>query len=343
MGVKVSIIVPVYNAEKYITQCIESLLNQTLKECEFIYINDGSQDSSEVIINKYKKLDKRIKLISQKNQGVSAARNAGIKAALGEYIGFVDADDFVEKEMYKVLYDTAEIENCDIVISNFQSKMEGHKVFSNYPFPKNINLNDDYIQKNLLSYFLKKDDLNSVWTKIYKKKLIEKADATFPQNLALGEDGLFNMQCFSHAKSVRFIEYIGYHYREAEGSATRNIGNKDYFKQALEVYNRKLPETFLMNMDSGMIKKLQSLKLMDCVMAYLYIYFKPNKDISFFKRYKYIKNMINNQFVREALLEYKSEKTPKLGRYEKLVVNLINRRSILGLYCATAYSRFRNR
>ncbi|MFB5197821.1 glycosyltransferase [Neobacillus sp. KR4-4] len=342
MGINVSIIVPVYNAEKYIAHCIESLINQKLEACEFIFINDGSSDNSVAIINEYKKSDNRIKLFNQENQGVSAARNAGLNAAVGDYIGFVDADDFVENEMYKVLYDLAIQGNCDIVISNFQSKMEGHHVISNYHFPKNINLNAEYVQQTLIPYFLKKDDLNTVCTKIYKRDLITHAHAFFPQNLALGEDGLFNMQCFSFAKAVRFIDYAGYHYREVEGSATRNIAKKDYFSQAIEVYNRMLPEEFVTNMDLQTIKKLQSIKLMDCVMAYLYIYFKPTKELSFIKRYQYIKNMINNQFVREALPRYKMEMLPKFGRYEKIVISMIERRSILGLYCATAYSRFRN-
>ncbi|MEH7419589.1 glycosyltransferase, partial [Neobacillus drentensis] len=237
MEVKVSIIIPVHNVEKFITQCIESLLSQTLKECEFIFINDGSKDRSSEIIIKYKKRDKRIILINQNNGGVSAARNAGLKVATGEYICFVDADDMVEKEMYKVLYETAKYENCDIVVSNFQSEMEGRRVFSNYPFPKNISFNFEYVQQELLPYFIKKDDLNTVCTKIYKKDLIAKADASFPQELALGEDGFFNMLCFSYANSIRFIEYTGYNYREVEGSATRNIIKKDYFNQALEVYN----------------------------------------------------------------------------------------------------------
>ncbi len=338
-----SIIIPVYNAEKYITQCIESLLSQTLKECEFIFINDGSKDNSSEIINNYKKSDKRILLINQSNRGVSAARNAGLKAASGKYIGFVDADDIVEKDMFKVLYDTAENESSDIIISNFQSMLEGRRFITNYPFPKNINLNFEYVQQNILPYFLKMDDLNTVCTKIYKNDLIAQAAAVFPQDLALGEDGFFNIQCFSHAKSIRFIEYVGYYYREVEGSATRDIGKKDYFSQALVVYNQKLPEIFITNMDLTFIRKLKSIKLINYVMAYLYIYSKPSNELSFFKRYQYIKNMISNQSVREALPQYKSEMSTTFGRYEKFLISMIERKSMTGLYFLTAYSRFRNR
>ncbi|MES9697320.1 glycosyltransferase [Bacillus sp. JJ927] len=102
-----SVIIPVYNAEKYITQCIESLLNQTLRECEFIFINDGSTDNSEKIIEDYKKINDRITLINQENQGVSIARNRGLDVSTGEYVGFVDADDYIEKDMYEMLYNAA--------------------------------------------------------------------------------------------------------------------------------------------------------------------------------------------------------------------------------------------
>src|SRR3954470_7921673 len=104
MSIKVSVVIPVYNAEKYITECIESLLNQTLKQCEFIFVNDGSSDNSSQIINEFKKKDNRIILINQENQGVSIARNNGLKAASGEYVGFVDADDYIDCEMYETIY-----------------------------------------------------------------------------------------------------------------------------------------------------------------------------------------------------------------------------------------------
>ena len=137
MGIKVSVIIPVYNAEKYITECIESLLNQTLQQCEFIFVNDGSKDHSGAIIDEFKKKDSRIILINQENQGVSMARNNGLKAASGEYVGFVDADDYIENDMYETMYNHAKQDECDAVISNLESEMEGRKFISNYPFPQN--------------------------------------------------------------------------------------------------------------------------------------------------------------------------------------------------------------
>ena len=120
MRPKVSIIVPIYNSEKFMDKCINSILNQTLKEIEIILVNDGSTDRSEFICKKYENIDNRIKLISKKNGGVSSSRNYGVSIANGEFITFVDSDDFIEIDMCEKLY-TAAIENhCDIVMNGIK-------------------------------------------------------------------------------------------------------------------------------------------------------------------------------------------------------------------------------
>ncbi|MFC3884778.1 glycosyltransferase [Bacillus songklensis] len=343
MSKKVSVIIPVYNAEKYIVECIESLLSQTLQECEFIFINDGSKDRSRQIIENYKKVDYRIKLINQENQGVSAARNTGLHIAAGEYIGFVDADDYIEKDMYEILYNSAKQSDCDVVISNFESEMEGHKVITKYPFPIGIILNKDYIEQEILLYFLKEENLNAVWNKVYKKKVIKESNVKFPEKVILGEDELFNIQFFSNAATMKYIDYTGYHYREVIGSATRNILENNYLSIALGVYTLELPEIYIGKIDKVKIHQLKSIRLIKSVMSYIHMYFAPCKDVSFSKRYEYVKNMVSNKYIRDALPIYYSEIYNTLGRYEKFIINMIKRKSVMGLYCATAYSRFRNK
>ena len=115
---KVSVIVPVYNAEKFISRCITSILEQTIKEIEIIVVNDGSTDQSAEIINSFESLDHRIIHISQPNQGVSTARNAGLRCASGEFIGFVDADDWIEPNMFETLYALSIQHSADLVICN---------------------------------------------------------------------------------------------------------------------------------------------------------------------------------------------------------------------------------
>ena len=123
---KVSIIVPVYNTSKYLNSCIKSLLHQTLKDIEIILINDGSTDDSESIIKKYK--DKRIKYISKKNEGIGKTRNLGIDTATGEYLSFIDSDDYVEPDFCEKMYEKATKDKCDIVICDYyEDHFEGLK------------------------------------------------------------------------------------------------------------------------------------------------------------------------------------------------------------------------
>ena len=118
---KVSIIVPVYNVESYLDKCLNSLVNQTLKDIEIIVINDGSTDNSQKIIDKYSKKYKNIINITKENGGVSEARNLGLEKASGEYIGFLDSDDWIEPDMYELMYQKAKTENFDIVACDTQA------------------------------------------------------------------------------------------------------------------------------------------------------------------------------------------------------------------------------
>lgn len=137
---KVSIIVPVYNMEKYLNKCMDSLVNQTLEDIEIITINDGSKDSSLKILNEYKeKYPNKVVIINQENQGISVARNNGINAATGKYIGFVDSDDYVKTDMFEKLYKKIEKTKSDIVICDYE------KYFMNTEEFKYVNV-VDYIK-----------------------------------------------------------------------------------------------------------------------------------------------------------------------------------------------------
>ncbi|OAS85138.1 glycosyltransferase family 2 protein [Metabacillus litoralis] len=342
MSVKVSVIIPVYNAEKYVAHCIESLLNQTLKECEFIFINDGSIDDSPKIIERYKNLDSRIRVINQNNQGVSIARNKGLEIATGEYIGFVDSDDYIEKDMYQILYNSVKKSDCDAIISNLKSEMNGKMTITSYPFSYDTKFERDYIERELLPYLFQNDNLNTAVNKLYRRKIINDNQVNFPEKVALGEDGMFNIRFFCIAKTFKYINYSGYHYREVIGSATRNISQKDYFNRALEVYNFVIPE-IQGKIDGEKLKQFKSIKLIRNVMSYIHVYFTPTNEVIFYKRYKYVKSMLNNKNVREALRIYKIVNKSSLGRYERMVINLISYKLTLGLYLTVGYSRYRNK
>jgi len=342
-NVKVSVIVPVYNAAGHLPRCIESLLGQSLRDCEFIFVNDGSQDDSAGIIERYQREDARIRLVSQRNEGVSAARNAGLREARGEYVGFVDADDHIAGDMYETLFETARQSDCDVVISQFESELEGRKAVTAYPFPQHDVLNRDYIEREIIPFFIRSDELNTACTKLYRHRVIKEHGVQFPYKVALGEDGMFNMQFFKHASSARYIGYTGYYYREVAGSATRNRAAKDYFARALEVYRHELDDGMTPSLDRKAVERLKSIRLIHSVISYIYIYFNAAGELSFRQRWSYVSRMIRDPHVREALPHYFAEMGARLGTYDKLLIAMIRKRSVAGLYCATAYSRFRNR
>lgn len=340
---KVSVIIPVYNAEKYISECIDSLLGQTLQQCEFIFVNDGSSDRSRLIIEGYKNRDGRIKLINQENQGVSAARNNGMAAAVGEYVGFVDADDRVEPSMFETLYAAASTDHCDVVFSNYESEQDGRRTVSKCHLPVNVVFDKADIQQDILPIYLKSDHLNSVCNKIYAATLIREQGLQFPDRVALGEDGFFNMNVLSYCNSVKYIDYTGYYYREVPGSATRNVVHKDYFARALEVYEAKLPSALESLLEQERVQDLKTIKFIRAVISYIHLYYMPATGLSFQQKYRYVKKMLDQSVIHEALPRYKQQFGSELGRYEWLILLMMKSKSAMGLYWITAYSRARNK
>ena len=339
----VSIIIPVYNAENYLHECIKSLINQTLNECEFIFVNDGSKDNSKNIIKNYQLNDKRIKLINQENQGVSVARNKGLSIAKGEYIGFVDADDSINLNMIEVLYNEISRYNLDLIMCNFESSLDGNKTISSPTLPTNRILNRRYIEENLLIKFIDSDELNTVCTKLYRSSLIKSNNIQFPEKIELGEDGIFNLRYMIKAKNLKYVSYTGYYYREVNGSATRDMSNKDYFQEALHVYLTDLPEFNNININKEVLKKSKITKFIDKVISNIYIYLVPNNGIKLSNKLRYVHNMIKNNYVKEAIIYYRNEYYNEKNRYDKFIIKMIHRRSTIGLYLLTLYSWSRNR
>lgn len=342
MAIKVSVIIPIYNCDKYIGQCVETLINQTLKECEFIFINDGSIDNSLSILKGFEKKDSRVKVINQTNQGVSVARNVGLNIATGEYIGFVDGDDYVEKDYFKRLYECAKENSCDIVFVDWKSKQEGYESILNLSFQKEVLLNKTYIEREMYPFFLKEDSLNSVCNKIFKRKLIIDNNISFPKGVALGEDAAFNIKVFTVANNCYYIDFAGYNYREVEGSATRDIISKDYFKSTLSVYKETHEEFEKWSLSDEEIKRLKSIKFINNVMAYTYVYFKPNEKNKLRDRFRYIRQMINTEEVGQAIKTCKDDVLIGKGRYEKTLLHMVEKKYVLGIYLITTYSRIRN-
>lgn len=250
MKPKVSIIVPIFNAEKYLARCFDSLLAQDLQEIEIIAINDGSSDSSLEIVKEYQSMDNRIKIINQLNRGVSSARNEGIKVAIGEYIGFVDPDDWVESKMYETMYNNAISEKVDIVMCSYVREFETHSKVKEFNLPDKIRYEDEEVKNSLMRRLVGPineeianpellDAWGTVWSKLYRNEIIKDNGIRFIDLKKIGsnEDNLFNIELFYYANSFLFINTPYYHYWRANSKSISTRFKPDLLNQWNYLFN----------------------------------------------------------------------------------------------------------
>lgn len=228
----ISIIIPVFNAEQFVRDCLKSVLNQTYRNIQVIVVNDGSTDGSLQICENVAACSEKVHVITQKNQGVSSARNAGLRAADGQYVIFVDSDDCVESDMCAALLEAAKQRDSDLVISGVSYFRSGGKcVSSSLPenaadFPLNSfqSAFDELFQKGLI---------NSPWNKLYKKSLIT---CCFPEQITLGEDLLFNLNYLKNCRVITTLPKSFYHYRISGEDTLSSAYRDDGFDIALSQY-----------------------------------------------------------------------------------------------------------
>ena len=227
---KVSIIIPVYNVSKYLPTCLNSLVNQTLKDIEVIVVNDGSPDDSQDIIDKYvKKYPKIIKSYIKENGGQGSARNYGLKKATGEYIGYVDSDDYVCTDMYEKLYNKAKKDDLDIAICG------NYLVYEDSP-KRDIELNNHILDDPQANAFFGK---LAVWNKIYKKKIVE---GLVFRSKVWYEDLDFTVKAMLKTKKIGYLDEPLYCYLIREGSTMNNsnvVRNLEIFEAFDQIKDNK--------------------------------------------------------------------------------------------------------
>jgi glycosyltransferase EpsH len=243
----ISVIIPVYNGEQYIEQCISSVQKQSIKDIEIIVINDGSEDNTLAICKKMQQKDPRITIITKKNEGVSAARNDGIAKANGEFIAFVDADDYVGPDIYAPLLHDMHKHNADVCLSNLFIDCD-NKISNRTIFPREMLLKgQDEITKKLITLMLgdsalgiRDAILGYLFFSLYRGSFIRKYDLCFDTSLRIGEDLLFNLQFLRHANCCVCVNHSGYFYRQTTSSATRGNCTELWKKfQVLHLKKRK--------------------------------------------------------------------------------------------------------
>ena len=291
--IKISIIIAVYNCEKYIEACVRSLFEQTLNDIEYVFVNDATPDNSitvlEKVIEDYPTRKPFIKIISlEKNGGVSNARKTGIENATGEYVIHADSDDWVDKDMYERLYLKAKETDADIIGCNFRHEYTDKQ----YVFRQQYS---DSKEENI-SRLINGRIFPSLCTSLTRRSLIEDNKITFPVGLNMGEDLFFNLQLYLHAKKIVSIDWAPYHYRHTEDSS------------CMQRTRRSIDSDIAI---AGLIEKL---------MQEQHLYEKYAKDIEyrkFFSKLPLIQNLDNKDNYQEWLNIY-PETNKHIWQYEKL-------------------------
>ena len=295
----ISIIIPAYNVEKYIIECVRSIQKQTIKNIEIIIIDDGSIDKTGLICDEMATNDKRIKVIHKSNGGVSSARNIGIKESNGDYLYFMDADDSIKPKMLEILYNSLIIDKLDLTIC-------GYEVISNKNTIKTMDT--EYIPdiKKSYSFFRKlvlNNLLNPLWNKLFIKEKIE----WFDEEKIRGEDLDFVLKYLRKAKKVKFIKDVLYQYKKREDSST-SICESRRIEDLIDSYN--MISSFVISFFNEKSRDeeiyVKNLSLINNFLEYpFYVFNDKEKIIKFydecFSNEKYVsfvnKNMITKKYM----------------------------------------------
>lgn len=324
---KISIIVAAYNVDKYLEQCINSIVSQSLRDIEIIIVNDGSTDNTRSVIEKFQKNDERIIVINQENSGISKVRNIGLGKATGEFVLFVDGDDWIQHDSLLKLYNLAKIEKADVVCFNF---------FYAYK-DKNIICNDFKVFDKLDSHeFIKATlllDISPViWAKLLRREFLVDNMIKCPEYVAFGEDMVTSVNIALNSKKVAFLNEPLYFYRQREGSISKELSEKVLtIEKAVEFIGELLDKYDKMNIFMDEYKYIVYRNM------YYYLVVTNNKVNKIqYKLYKIWKSknvdMSNNQYYidfkksfnkRLKLKHYLYDKSYYLGfLYSKAIENI---------------------
>lgn len=291
---KVSVIIPVFNAENYLERSIKSVLQQSEKDIEVILINDGSTDKSESIINSFACIDKRVFTFNIINSGVSVARNLGIEKASGEYIMFLDADDWIESVAIEILLNLAETYLVDFIRFEYSIDiMNRSSILSKKIDEVNGIINLETLRK----IYLKTTLFNSIWSLFIRKSIIVVNDITFPVNYIYAEDMVFNAKLLSYSNVVYYYEAAIYHYVVNEHSIVNTVSISKVKKKIEDIYH-----TYLQLFEYSELWELDSIKMKQEI-AYktLKILDGELRKITYWK----IPFVTKRKFVKEVTVKYR--------------------------------------
>lgn len=298
-SISVSIIVPVYNSEKYIENLLNDIIKQSFSDFEVIIINDGSQDGSQVILDQYARKDRRIHPIEVKNSGVSKARNLGLSLAKGKYIRFVDADDRLEADSLQYLMEVAEKdEELDLIIGSFQSIPEVNLYYGEHAINGKQTLEQmslDFLF-NIRSFYY-----GVVWNKLYKREIIQKYNIKFNEKMTWCEDYIFNLDYFEYCKWFYFLPVNKQIYNYVQhASSTTQLVHRIPKETILEINSLRTERTKMFFKQIGLEKELQLEWKFSFLFFNLFEIAKKN-DITLKEKYSMLKASLSQEGAYEYI------------------------------------------
>ena len=330
MSIKVSVVMPVYNAEKYLAKSIESLLSQSLKEIELILVNDGSKDNSLAICEEYAKKDSRITVINKKNEGACIARNTGIDIAKGKYIQLADADDYIDNNMLEEQYNLAEKTNAEVVMCGMKfdvHKKNGQVVISEAHYKDMVLNSQEEIKLIFMDLF---DNLlfNYTHNKLYNREFLKKNNLKFIEWLPIDQDTNFNIDVFKVLNKLTISTKSYYHYVKTfeETIVTRYHANK--FKVRTFRYDRlkELLENWGIYNDENK-KKLASMYIHHVIECFE-IYNHKKCDLNTKEKKQEIEKILNTKQVKECMNILDNTNS----KYTRLVYKLMKKNNTNMIY-----------
>lgn len=236
--IKISVIIPIYNAERFLRKSIESVLAQSFNNIELILVDDGSIDNSSKIIDQYASHNGKIIAIHQTNAGVSKARNTGIERATGQWIYFLDSDDWIEPDY--LLNFIKDVENYDMIIQGFTKDNQDTGITKNVKFDVNRNLKNYEVIEMLQ---LKKNTHNGyLWHRLFKRSIIDENHLRFIEGCSFAEDGIFFLQYMKYVKKTNILGTAGHHYVIHNSSLTNKKYQIDFYLSVASIYNKALAD-----------------------------------------------------------------------------------------------------
>ena len=335
--VDVSIIVPIYNKGKYLKRCIDSILNQTLKNIEVILVNDGSTDNSLEICKEYAENDPRIIIINKENDGVSKARNDGILIAKGQFVGFVDADDYIDGNMYRSMLMKCKSFNSEVCISNYYIEN------NDYLNSVKIGIHSDIVLKeNILDTFIldmissdpdienSKAIMGSSWRFLISRHFLINNNILFPVNIPLREDLLFVLDMMVKAESICIEHSYNYFYVNTDDSALKKF-RSNYFEMGLDVNNR-IDQTLAVHDCNNLVKQRLNYNYLNLFISSIVNEASKNNPYTLKEKIKRIEDICNHDKTREVISEINANKLSKKKKMIYLAIKYSRSFLLLGMY-----------